>query len=87
LLAHLKSPLGPKFLHRPYDTKSANPTNYTKYSEEPSVTNGIDERLGDHTSNAAENIPHEVVHRNATAAALGKELCEPGKELVLNLFA
>lgn len=77
LLAHLSTPLRPKFLHCPYHGECANPANDTQYGEEPSISNSLDKGLCDNTSDAAKDVSHKIVHCHSAATSLGKELGQP----------
>jgi hypothetical protein len=77
LLAHFSTPLRPESLHCPHDGECADPANYAQYGKEPSITNGLDERLSNDTSDTAKDVSHKIIHSHPTTASLGKKLRKP----------
>lgn len=75
---HHLPPSRPESPHSPNDdtTRRGNHTNSRK---QPPVTNRTDQRLGNDSSHAREDVPHKVVHGDAVGCLFGHELREHGR--------
>ena len=64
--------------HRPNDN-TARRGDDTDPCEQPAVANGVEQRLRDDGAHAGEDVPDEVVHRDAVGCLLGHELRQHGR--------
>lgn len=76
-LDHLHPPRWPKPSHSPHNDRAAR-RNYTDPSEQPSIPNHFEKRLGDDSADAGENVADEVVDGDAGGGFAGHEFREHG---------
>lgn len=64
--------------HGPNNSTTAH-SNDPNPREQPAIPNGADKRLRDHRTNAREDVPYEIIDRDAAGRFLGHELRQHGR--------
>ena len=64
--------------HRPNDHATRH-RNDSHPREQPAVANGTDERLRNDGSHTGEDVPHEIIHRDAVGRLFGHKLRQHGR--------
>ena len=72
---HGRPPSRPEFSHGPYDYAACRGDD-AHPCEQPTVADGIEQRLSDHAANTREDVSDKVVDRNAGGCLLRHEFCQ-----------